>query len=41
MRYTKGKVPWKYVFTSLGYVVLYVCLLLSVALMLFENRELS
>jgi len=41
MKYQKGQVPWRYVFTSFIYVVLYVCLTLSVALWLFENRELN
>ena len=41
MKYQKGQVPWKYVFTSFFYVILYVCLTLSVALWLFENRELN
>jgi len=34
-------VPWKYVLTSLIYVVVYVGVMLSGALMLFENRELA
>ncbi|MDP7011827.1 MAG: ABC transporter permease [Verrucomicrobiota bacterium] len=41
MKYREGHVPWKYVFTSLFYVVLYVCLVLSGALWLFEDRELN
>ena len=41
MKYREGHVPWKYVFTSLFYVVTYVCLVLSAALWLFENRELN
>ena len=41
LRYTKGRVPWKYVFTSLVYVVLFVGLVLSLALWMFENRELN
>ena len=41
MKYREGHVPWKYVFTSLFYVVTYVSLVLSVALWLFENRELN
>jgi hypothetical protein len=41
MKYTKGRVPWEYVFTSFFYVILYVCLTLSVALWMFENRELN
>ena len=41
MKYREGHVPWSYVFTSLFYVVLYVGLVLSAALWLFENRELN
>jgi hypothetical protein len=41
MKYREGHVPWKYVFTSLFYVVTYVCLVLSAALWLFESRELN
>ena len=41
MEYREGHVPWSYVFTSLFYVVLYVGLVLSAALWLFENRELN
>jgi hypothetical protein len=41
MKYREGRVPWKYVFTSLLYVVTYVCLVLSAALWSFENRELN
>jgi len=41
MKYREGHVPWKYVFTSLFYVIVYVCLVLSAALWLFENRELN
>jgi len=39
--YREGQVPWKYVLTSLIYVVVYVGVMLSGALMLFENRELA
>jgi len=41
MKYREGHVPWKYVFTSLFYVFMYVCLVLSAALWLFEKRELN
>ena len=39
--YREGRVPWKYVFTAFVYVAVYIGVMLSGALMLFENRELA
>jgi hypothetical protein len=39
--YREGRVPWKYIFTAFVYVAVYIGVMLSGALMLFENRELA
>ncbi|MFM1556318.1 MAG: ABC transporter permease, partial [Limisphaerales bacterium] len=39
--YREGRVPWKYIFTAFVYVEVYIGVMLSGALMLFENRELA
>ena len=41
VNYREGRVPWKYVFTAFVYVAVYIGVMLSGALMLFENRELA
>jgi len=39
--YRGGRVPWKYILTAFVYVAVYIGVMLSGALMLFENRELA
>ena len=39
--YREGRVPWKYILTAFVYVAVYIGVMLSGALMLFENRELA
>ena len=39
--YREGRVPWEYIFTAFVYVAVYIGVMLSGALMLFENRELA
>jgi hypothetical protein len=41
VNYREGRVPWKYILTAFVYVAVYIGVMLSGALMLFENRELA
>jgi hypothetical protein len=41
VKYREGRVPMKYIGTAFLYVIAYISIMLSGALMLFENRELA